>query len=1625
MENFKEDFKVIHKSLGEKNRKVTHKSKKDQGFLCKGLDSIVKAYGIVPCSKRLVEKPVFVPHSNFTNPKYRHGRYIFGPAFLSTTFISDIDDRDLREADLLLFNKWVTSTNKFGSPRWMPQRYDQTAQNIKKCWEKHTKKPFLECVSTFKNLCLNKKNKLPSLVSLYKSMCKLIEVSVKWKTSVDHDLKMEYKKIDTEKYLKKKKLQKDKICGEDGSVLNVTYFTRADEMLFFDDPSLIITLASKDKNSAIDILIRYLLNGGVFTDSQIESFWKKFVCESNIPDYTTKWVRTLNAFKNVSDRKKLQIHIDDACRLIGKRLSNSYKKSVNYCPIGYHVQLKPYMVAQALVDVRVVPDMKPLVDLVASALPQFGISIRNKIIRLICCFFECLSDSSYVSKMRSVISCVIDYIDVPGVSGLVASVVSLFSKKEELVAQAFDIGLKNIKSLISLIMFCLGFTEVDRVVHDISRLKVLAAGLTSIRSIGLGIEYLCKVFKYVKDLLSAYWYGNPLFNVISWNEMVDKWSARVYEIHSDDGIHKCNIDRVVANEVRDLKITGDEYSRQVMRMGLTQTQVSSFHSARALLFKMFEPAVRLLHSDKLRVSPLVVHIFGESGVGKSTALPFFVKDLMNVMEFPFDVAVDMYYRNPSQDHWDGYCDQPVCVLDDFLQSEDSMDKIVAAVDLLRTKNMSAFPLKMADLTQKAATKFCSSLVMLTSNGDIENSLSGIVRSPEAIKRRRDVVAEMVLSRPYDTRPGDYHANATNIFDYESINFIVRDRLTSEEICVYNYPDFIYYCCGKWRELLNLEGNLVKILPTWDFRVREGMVAQVGIPNFIKDRFMSVKDVLISPIKKVSETIQENHEIIMKVLAGSLVVFGMWGIISAFMGETISEMQSSGDHKTVKKKGKIRTNAHSRRAKYLTSHVLESQASVDLSEDQRRKFVRNNLLYVRKANSKSGVHAIMLKNTSGVLPSHFVSILESDDELVFKGSNYEKTFAVSDIVFNMDEEQDVAFFNLPLSSDKFKDVTNYFIRDSELDSCLSSVALLLKNKSGESSIVVNDVEREELCYRLPETDERYKVLGFRYTGVTENGDCGSPLWSLNRKVQGKVLGFHICGSGYSGGSTILTQEHINEVLEDLSDMKAQGIFPVRKLHFLEVPYSSGKTELSRTRMEHMIPLTKPAHLRDMGDGDPGLLQLMKYNTDLPDIDYENLEYCVCNLTTLYSDVIKCEDPLTEEENILGIEGEDYINKMEMSTSPGYPYILNRKQKGKKDFIIDNKLRSDVMENVVNLEIEWASGRQGQWYYVDVLKDERREIEKVNQNKTRIFNTCPLHVNYLVRKYTLKACSIIMMNHNIKPIKVGINPHGPEWGVLYRYMNNLSGDVISGDFSAYDKTLPFEFVQSACKFIKLFIRSKYHDIFDGMVGDIFQGRHIYKDTVYYVDSGIPSGIPLTTIVNSIANYLLVNYTYNAWSYKLYGFMDNYLFLKHLKVCVYGDDNLIVKVDPTCEFNFEIMRDYMETVNMKYERNEKSGDNQIRFLKRNFFKHYGVVHAQLPITIIYEMSLWKRCGELLEEREYILQVLHQSFGEFSHYPKSEYNEYCSVLVKEFNKKYPHTFHPPLNHPTLEYFYKDRELI
>jgi hypothetical protein len=191
--------------------------------------------------------------------------------------------------------------------------------------------------------------------------------------------------------------------------------------------------------------------------------------------------------------------------------------------------------------------------------------------------------------------------------------------------------------------------------------------------------------------------------------------------------------------------------------------------------------------------------------------------------------------------------------------------------------------------------------------------------------------------------------------------------------------------------------------------------------------------------------------------------------------------------------------------------------------------------------------------------------------------------------------------------------------------------------------------------------------------------------------------------------------------------------------------------------------------------------------------------------------------------------------------------------------------------------------------------------------------------------------------------------------------MSSNIVVGDYKSYDKALPYQLIEMVYSIISEFYNDSCNLERYVLFLSVFCRNHLVGRTVYKPCNGNPSGNPLTTIINSMVNALLMRIAY----YTIYKSPT----VKFSDVCclkVYGDD-AIMSVSPDCkEYNFLSIKQCFSDMGIEFTHgskehsaNEYENIKEARYLKRSFNVIGSRIFAPLEEKMIVETVSWVRKG------------------------------------------------------------------
>jgi len=167
------------------------------------------------------------------------------------------------------------------------------------------------------------------------------------------------------------------------------------------------------------------------------------------------------------------------------------------------------------------------------------------------------------------------------------------------------------------------------------------------------------------------------------------------------------------------------------------------------------------------------------------------------------------------------------------------------------------------------------------------------------------------------------------------------------------------------------------------------------------------------------------------------------------------------------------------------------------------------------------------------------------------------------------------------------------------------------------------------------------------------------------------------------------------------------------------------------------------------------------------------------------------PLDLHTALSGSHGEygvSYIKAIDLSTSPGFPFVQQGIDKDKlflrnspTTIVPEEKFMSQLLTDLTKI----YRGTTPDWIFMSALKDERRPIEKVRVSpKTRMFTVCPVVMNILCKQLYGPFMARLMHNKRKTYYAGGIDRLGISWHYLIHRLGETSNQGHGSDIACHD-------------------------------------------------------------------------------------------------------------------------------------------------------------------------------------------------------------------------------------------------
>lgn len=548
-----------------------------------------------------------------------------------------------------------------------------------------------------------------------------------------------------------------------------------------------------------------------------------------------------------------------------------------------------------------------------------------------------------------------------------------------------------------------------------------------------------------------------------------------------------------------------------------------------------------------------------------------------------------------------------------------------------------------------------------------------------------------------------------------------------------------------------------------------------------------------------------------------------------------------------------------------------------------------------------------------------------------------------------------------------------------------------------------------------------TVGWQYTAATKNGDCGSPLIRWDSRSRTKIMGIHSAGNTSSTKNigcfaAIVDQEFVTDAVRKLKSvnyrcesddlepsvcddtnlftkgMDILGYVPQEKQVNLPISESKIVPSLFQGSID-WSPKTKPVKMSARGPGSALSKSLSKFKTELPLVD-TNLVYRITKAFIYkYNFMYNKKATIYDINDALNSIGE--LNSINMTSSMGYPWVLNRTRK--HDVIEYNEeeqkfdLISDSFIETINNHIDsMENGTIPEFIWLCYLKDERRPIDKVDNNKVRLFHSCPFDLTVLCRMYFGHFMDYIHKGFLKHGVCIGINPHSSEWHALALRLLTYSDKFLATDYVGWDVSLAPDFVQIFFRLADSYYGDKGSKVRGALEHIIMNPKFQVMFFRFMVGSCNPSGCPMTAEINSFANLVIIVYVLHKLGFSLEYILENYF------AAVYGDDKVLAF---RADFEISKYKQQLNLIGLDITSAQKTSDivfetlDQIEFLKRSFKLIDQTYVGSLKLDVIKESVLWVR--GTYNQALALEDTVRSAFEELKLYPIDEVFEiYIEIM-------------------------------
>jgi len=601
-----------------------------------------------------------------------------------------------------------------------------------------------------------------------------------------------------------------------------------------------------------------------------------------------------------------------------------------------------------------------------------------------------------------------------------------------------------------------------------------------------------------------------------------------------------------------------------------------------------------------------------------------------------------------------------------------------------------------------------------------------------------------------------------------------------------------------------------------------------------------------------------------------------------------------------------------------------------SKDEIEYPIKHNLLVLD--DGKENCMALMLRTGKMMIPLHFIH----SEERSAKATRYANPIiGNSSFSVNIGPSNTVQIANKDLgivniASNTFTDIIHLF-PDFVHDEPPSGIRFH-KSKDGTLVKTVCTSHDQEFVrttvYNPLNKSYIYNMLGFKYTAPNGLGLCGSPIISGSKKTY--IKGIHIAGctrdSNASYGIPVCSGE-IRAAIDNAPIQTPSLAFvsptysPFKYVADLVLPVQSpsahikpdrrfgflgrigGYTKMSNKVFEHSISkeLAKQGIPNQWGsplpDSSKGEKKYTPTDNWLDKVTRENKPIKNSLLIRAQQDWLEPLLPLAKEstrlrvlnrgEIVNGSSLEPFINKIDMSTSPGFSHSGKKCDWGTLQEDGSWMIKKEIWDEVTWIENALLAGNLP---VVPAQITGKMEVRKIGKGM-RQFANVPFCMLLLLKKYYGSIFSFLVEHWKLSECAIGINPYNSDWDDLKKHMDQgYLSSWHAEDVSAFDQNvIPLVLEFFGLALVEIAKLGKYSKkeikIMINIIAMLTHPTVIINGDLLELIGLMLSGIFGTTHFDSG----MVSLLHRAHFFEVYGVKTKHRYRDFARLMCFGDDSI----------------------------------------------------------------------------------------------------------------------------------------